>query len=294
MGWSVPAEYGGAGRTAVECVRLGRTIASACLTTAFVLSQRDAAVRQLLKGPAHLKERYLPGHAAGSHCVTVGLSQLTTSRQHHGPALRARSATGGGFVLDGDVPWVTGADGAVAVVVGATLPDATQVLIVLPTDRPGVTIAPPLPLAALLGSRTSSIRCDGVFIEPESVLAGPSEHALGKVGGGGLETSALALGPAAAAVEYLRREAVDRPVLGSCTERFEVLLTTGRGRPGPDSSEAATSGQDVRDQRRRSGPGGEDRRVGEEDHRVPRGGDRESDPKGHRRTTPVNPHRRDG
>ena len=228
--WSVPSEFGGAGHTSIEALVAGETLASACLTTAFILSQRDAAVRQLLKGPTHLKARYLPGLAAGTHFLTVGLSQLTTSRQHQGPALRAHPASDGGFVLDGEIPWVTGADQSIAIVVGATLPDAAQMLFVLPTERPGISVEVPLSLAALTGSRTSSIRCDRVAIEPDLILSGPSEHVLGQVAGGGLETSAAALGLAAAAVEYLLREATNRPALAAHARRFEAILAAARRR----------------------------------------------------------------
>ena len=225
---SVPREYGGAGYSAADGLVVSEALASACLTTAFILSQREAAVRQLLKGPPHLKVRYLPGLASGDQFLTIGLSQLTTSRQHQGAALRAHRIPDGGIVLDGAVPWVTGADQATAVVVGATLPDATQVLVVLPTDRPGTTIEPPMPLAALTGSRTSSIRCNGVTLEAELLLAGPSEHVLGTVGGGGLETSALALGVATAATGILRHEAVGRPWFANGADHFESRLAAAR------------------------------------------------------------------
>src|SRR6185369_13783602 len=49
MGWSIPVEYGGAGLKAVESLEGHRQIATACLTTAFILSQREAAVRHLLR-----------------------------------------------------------------------------------------------------------------------------------------------------------------------------------------------------------------------------------------------------
>lgn len=228
LGWCVPPEYGGAGRPPADGLAAGEALGSACVTTAFVLSQREAAVRLVLKGPPHLRTRYLPGLAAGDHFLTVGLSQLTTSRQHGGAALRAAPAPGGGFVLDGDIPWVTGADRAADVVVGATLPDAAQVLAVLPTDRPGVTVGPPMPLAAVTGSRTCAIRCDGVAVGAELLLAGPSEHVLGGTGGGGLETSALALGLAAAAADFLRRETAGRPWLADAAGHFESRLAAAR------------------------------------------------------------------
>jgi alkylation response protein AidB-like acyl-CoA dehydrogenase len=81
---AVPREYGGDGLGPAESLRGAEALAAACLTTAFVLSQRGAAVRRLLVGPEHLRRRYLPRLAAGEAFLTVGLSQLTTSRQHGG------------------------------------------------------------------------------------------------------------------------------------------------------------------------------------------------------------------
>src|SRR5437764_15246375 len=70
-GWAVPREYGGAGLGPAELLQAGEGLASACLTTAFALSQQEAAVRRLLAGPEHLKRRFLPRVAAGESFVTV-------------------------------------------------------------------------------------------------------------------------------------------------------------------------------------------------------------------------------
>lgn len=225
----VATEYGGRGWGPIELLRTAEAVATHCLTTAFILSQRDAAVRQLAKGPPHLRKRYLPGLATGELFLTVGLSQLTTSRLHRGPALRA-TPTAAGYRLAGEAPWVTGADQADALVLGATLPDEQQILVVLPTDRPGVTVDPPLPLACLVGSRTSVVRCTDVEVERSLVLAGPADRVLGAGGGGGLETSNLALGLAAAAVAFLGAEAAARPELGSVAGRFRAAVESARGR----------------------------------------------------------------
>ncbi|MDB5341056.1 MAG: acyl-CoA dehydrogenase [Planctomycetaceae bacterium] len=224
LAWSIPREHGGAGLSAVELLSGLEDIASGCLTTAFALSQREAAIRHILKGPPPLRERYLPRLARGEIYMTVGLSQLTTSRQHQGPALRATLLPAGRVQLDGEIPWVTGADHATGIVVGATLPDATQLLLVLPTERVVDQIDPPLPLASLGGSRTSLVHCRQVIIEPTEILSGPAESILGKSGGGGLETSCLAIGLAAAAIGYLREEVAARPALDEMTSRFESTL----------------------------------------------------------------------
>ena len=60
LGWSVPVEFGGAGYSQVDLLKGAEFLGAKCLTTAFVLSQRDAAVRRLMAGPVCLKEKYLP------------------------------------------------------------------------------------------------------------------------------------------------------------------------------------------------------------------------------------------
>ncbi len=154
--------------------------------------------------------------------MSVGLSQLTTSRQHQAPALVATPLGTDRYRLDGVIPWVTAADRCDTLVVGATLPDARQLLVLLPVARPGVTVEPPLHLAALAGSRTALARCDGVEVEAEHILAGPTERVLGagKGGVGGLETSCLALGLAGAAIDYFGHEAQARPELTEAAARF--------------------------------------------------------------------------
>lgn len=244
LGWSIPKEFGGAGLGPVDVLRGMEEIASRCLTTAFVLSQREAAIRHLLRGPESLKCRYLPRLAAGDDYATVGLSHLTTSRQHLSPAVRATPLACGGYQLDGEIPWVTGADQAAAVVAGATLPDGNQLLFAIPGDRLANAVDTPLALAALSGSRTSLIRCQGLKLDADAVLSGPAQNVLGKSTGGGLDTSCLAIGLAAAAIEFIRKESESRHDLVPMAERFETMNQSHRDRlhtmagPEIDSSQA--------------------------------------------------------
>jgi butyryl-CoA dehydrogenase len=232
LAWSVPQQYSGVGLSPVELLAGYERLAGACLTTAFILSQREAAVRRLIASDnAEQARRWLPMLARGEVFATVGLSQLTTSRQHQAPALRA-TLDGDSFHLDGVIPWVTGADQANVIILGATLPDDRQALLALPRPHAGITVEPALPLMALAGSRTSQIRCDGVKIARDGLLAGPRAQIMsGKPGGvGGLETSCLALGHAGAAIDYLRQEAEHRPDLVPTAERFEDVRTKTRSR----------------------------------------------------------------
>jgi alkylation response protein AidB-like acyl-CoA dehydrogenase len=220
--WSIPPEHGGRGLAPVGRLEGYERLASGCLTTCFLLSQREAACRRLLDhGSDEQRRELLPPLARDDCFATVGLSQLTTSRQHVKPSLTAREENGR-FHFDGTIPWVTGAEHADSLVIGAVLDDGRQVLAVLPRRTPGVSVGPPLDLMALRGSLTAEVRCDGVVLERRWLLAGPAERVLSARGGaGGLETSCLALGLTAAAVAYLLHEAEARPDLRPGVERLD-------------------------------------------------------------------------
>lgn len=223
LGWSIPAAYGGDGRGGIDLLNGYEQLAGACLTTCFILSQRDAACRRLRdSGNDTLCRELLPPLARGETLTTVGLSQLTTSRQHVQPTFVARQA-GEHFFLNGTIPWVTGAAMADYLIIGAVLEDSRQILAVLPRSLPGVSVGQPLDLMALEGSLTAEVRCNDVVLENRWLLAGPAERvmAAGKGGTGGLETSCLALGLAGAAITYLSNEAQARSELRVSAERLE-------------------------------------------------------------------------
>src|SRR5437667_2781483 len=86
LGWCIPAAREGEGRRGVALLDGYEQLAGACLTTCFILSQRDAACRRLCdSGNDALCRQLLPPLARGESFATVGLSQLTTSRQHLQP-----------------------------------------------------------------------------------------------------------------------------------------------------------------------------------------------------------------
>ena len=242
-GWSIDLAHGGSGRDAITLLTGYEQLASACLTTCFILSQRDAAVRRIeASANERLRDELLGSLARSERFATVGLSQLTTSRQHLRPTLVARAA-GDGFVLDGAIPWVTGAAKADYLVIGATTETGMQVLTALPGDHPGVHVEPPMELMALQGSLTAEVRLDHVALDRRWLLAGPAERVLvtGRGGPGGLETSCLALGLAGAAIDHIAHEAAVRSELRETADNLEQdrckvrqemhRLTTGTGTP---------------------------------------------------------------
>jgi alkylation response protein AidB-like acyl-CoA dehydrogenase len=150
---------------------------------------------------------------------------LTTSRQHLHPALSARFQ-GEKIILDGTIPWVTGAAKADHIITGAVCEDGRQILVVLPGDVNGVHVGPPLELMALAGSITSEIQCQKVELDRKWLLAGPAERVMsqGKGGTGGLETSCLALGLVGAALDYLKDESRARADLKPSADKLDFEL----------------------------------------------------------------------
>jgi alkylation response protein AidB-like acyl-CoA dehydrogenase len=227
--WSIPQAWGGLGLESSALFDRHEVIASCCLTTSFILSQREASIRQLRKGPEPLQRAFLPKLATGQCFSTVGISHLTTSRQHQAPAVRVR-AVAGGYRWTGEIPWVTGGDQADFLVAGGTLEDGRQVLAVIPTDRPGFSVHAPMRLASLVGSRTSAVALDDVAIEEDLIIVGPMEKALGTVGGGGLDTSNLGLGLARSAILFMADEARRRPAIMKVLEPLEQQYQLARQR----------------------------------------------------------------
>lgn len=215
--WVIPAEYGGNLATQRQMLDGYEALAAACLTTAFVLTQRNGACQRIADSDAdELKAALLPKLAVGELFATVGISHLTTSRQHlRQPAVSA-SMHGEVVTLNGMVPWVTGAPHADYVVTGGTLDDGRQLLLALPTRLDGVEVESPARLLALNGSQTASISLNSVKVSSDHILAGPVAGVMQQGRGGGtgsLTTSVLATGLAGRAIDRLEEEASARPEL---------------------------------------------------------------------------------
>ena len=84
----IPEESGGTEAGEATLLVVITAIAERCLTTALALTQWASAVRVIAGGPPEIRAGLLPPLARGDTLTTVGISQLTTSRQHVGtPAL---------------------------------------------------------------------------------------------------------------------------------------------------------------------------------------------------------------
>lgn len=227
--WFIDSQYGGFGWSDAEITNSLISLASSCLTTTFVLTQWHAACRRI--AASHnlaIKQNWLPKLASGEVFTTVGISHLTTSRQHCStPPLIAKHATPNepenGWLLTGYSPWVTGAAHADLLVLGAVTETGEQLLCAVPGERAGVRANPGQQLLALTSSCTDKVELSDVKLENDEIIAGPATQVL-QGSAGGLQTSALAIGLTQAAVTFLGEEAAKRPDLKMIAESLRLEL----------------------------------------------------------------------
>src|SRR5579885_2352826 len=118
----------------------------------------------------------------GERLVGIGFSQL---RRGGPPIMRAEEAMGG-YILNGNVPWVTGWDYYPEFLMGATLPDGqalfgivplqeglsaeTSVGVIPQTQTTTMKISPVMKLAAMETANTVSVQFDNFFLPIEKVV----------------------------------------------------------------------------------------------------------------------------
>ncbi len=230
LGWTIPPEYGGVDASPAVMTDGYIALASACLTTAFVLTQRNGACQRIAGcDNTDLKSKLLPALCTSNTFATVGISHLTTSRQHwKQPAMRV--ACGDGVsVFDGAAPWVTGAKSADIIVTGGTCDDGRQILAAVPTNLEGIVMHDPPRLMALNASQTGAVEMNHVAVDARWIIAGPVEHVMKMGLGGGtgsLTTSALAAGAAQGSLQRMQVEAANRPDLAEICESLSAELAS--------------------------------------------------------------------
>ena len=215
--WNVPKEFGGLGLSETEMLEGYRLLASSCLTTTFILTQRNGACARIISSPNQtVQQTLLPPLVRGEQFATVGISHLTTSRRHlASPPVRV-DADGDGFRLNGTIPWTTGATQADLLITGGELTDGRQLLAAVRVNQPGVRVRDPVELMALSASQTGSVELTDVPVGPDDVLHGPVEAVMRQGAGGGagsLGTSVLAVGAAEGMLRQLEPETRARPDL---------------------------------------------------------------------------------
>jgi acyl-CoA dehydrogenase len=187
VGMTIPREYGGHGRSALErYVVVEELLAAGAPVAAHWVSDRQVGPNLLRYGSEPLKRRYLPAIAQGACYFAIGLSEPDA-----GSDLAAVRTTGtrvdGGWTVSGTKIWTSGAHRAHALIalLRTGPPDGrqrhvglSQLLIEL--DQPGVTIRP---IISMTGEHHfNEVVFDGMFV--------PDAQVVGTIGDGWAQVTA--------------------------------------------------------------------------------------------------------
>jgi alkylation response protein AidB-like acyl-CoA dehydrogenase len=144
--------------------RIVETLASGCLATTFVWLQHHGAVRAALgSATPGVPEKWAEPLRRGQRRAGVSLAGVWP-----GPRpLRARRVDGG-YLLDGEAPWVTGWDMIDTLYVAARDGDTIVFALLDAVAGPAVSVTP-LELVAVQASRTVHLRFAGYFVPDERV-----------------------------------------------------------------------------------------------------------------------------
>ena len=155
-----PTEVGGLGLGA-EVGLVIEELASACLASTFVWLQHLRLLGAMLAPgtPAALREALLPAVVSGQVRGGVALAGLLPGP----PRLTARPAAGG-WLLDGEAPWVSGWGVVDLLVTVARGPEDTAVTLLMDARQQQGLAAARQRLAAVNASATVQLSFDGVFV----------------------------------------------------------------------------------------------------------------------------------
>src|SRR5205085_11752371 len=144
------------------------TLAGACGVTSFVGEQHHTPVR-LLAAARGADDPLVVRLRSGELLAGIAFAYL---RRPDPPAVTARPRPGGGFVVDGEAPWVTSWGLADQFAVAARLEDDVLFFVLDgAVPRPGVDASPPLALAAMNASATVRLRFDGLAVAADDVIS---------------------------------------------------------------------------------------------------------------------------
>jgi alkylation response protein AidB-like acyl-CoA dehydrogenase len=190
VGMTMPPEYGGHGRSALErYIVVEELLAAGAPVAAHWISDRQVGPNLLRYGSESLKRRYLPAIAQGTCYFAIGMSEPDA-----GSDLAAVRTTGtrvdGGWTVSGTKIWTSGAHRAHALIalLRTGPPDGRQrhvglSRLLIELGQPGVTIRP---IISMTGEHHfNEVVFDEVFV--------PDEQVVGTVGDGWAQvTSELA------------------------------------------------------------------------------------------------------
>jgi alkylation response protein AidB-like acyl-CoA dehydrogenase len=201
-----PRRFGGLEIPMPAFCSIIEALAGGCLTTAFVWIQHHTPVRALTASPNYdLRDEWLPLLCSGERRAGIALGGMRA-----GPSQVVARPVEGGWLFDGDVPYVTGW-GLIDVffIASRTLDNATVISALVPAADTAGLSAERLTLLAANASSTVRLRIKRLFVPAEMVVSDEPHHPPPDYDGGGRPNGSLSLGVASRCLTLLGPSALD-------------------------------------------------------------------------------------
>jgi butyryl-CoA dehydrogenase len=222
LGMEVSEAYGGAGMDPLSAAIAIEEIGRGCGSTGLSIAAHNglACFPITTFGTTEQKQRYLSRLTSGESLGALALTEPGAGSDLQGTQTTALRH-GDQWIINGSKAWITNAGLAEFIIVLCrTDPDAASrgfSLIVVETDRPGVTVHPKEKKMGVRGSPTQALSFEEVQV-PLGNLLGEEGRGLRQtlmtLDGGRVGIGALALGLAQAALEEAARYAQERQSFG--------------------------------------------------------------------------------
>lgn len=168
LGLRIPKSWGGAELDESTFHRFQMMVARYSGVLAFLQTQHQSAGNLIANSNNEsLKKDYLPLMGSGEILVGVGFSQL---RRQGEPIMKA-TPVADGYVLDGEVPWITGYGFFQDFIIGATLPNGDAVYgIVSFQECDPIQLSAPMKLTAMASANTVNAKLDKWLLERDRIV----------------------------------------------------------------------------------------------------------------------------
>ena len=231
MGMMVPEAYGGAGMDSVSYAMALEEVASACASTAVIMSVNNSLVCAPIDwfGSEEQKKRLLTPLAKGEKLGCFALSEPGYGSDPAGLKLQAKKVAGG-YQLKGAKNWITNGKEADFCVVFATM-DPTQrhktiSAFIVDTKSKGFQVAKLEDKLGITASSTAQLFFDDVFVPEENRLGAEGQGfkiAMATLDGGRIGIASQALGIARCAFDASKKFASEREQFGAPIAKLQAI-----------------------------------------------------------------------
>jgi alkylation response protein AidB-like acyl-CoA dehydrogenase len=233
LGLNIPEEYGGSGVDAISAAIAIEELGWGCGSTALAIAAHNGLGTSpiVLFGTEEQKKQFLPKVASGKGKLgSLALTEPGAGSDIQGGVRTRAEHVGDEWVINGSKAWCTNASIADYIITLVRTDPAggphSLSMIIVPTDRPGLHIAPAEKKMGLKGSPTNAVTYEDVHL-PNSHLLGPLgrglQQTLTTLDGGRISIGALSVGLAQSAIEDAIRYAKERQTFGKPIAEHQAI-----------------------------------------------------------------------